>query len=238
MSRTATLRRRLQRVEKGLQEKAERESWRGTPEQQREVAFGYFLSFLQSAYFFGGFHDLARYWAFKLNERAHGHLPPLVERWARRYKATPEQRKRALVDVRRGLDEPFADRDAWSAYWWGGPFPPRDATAVRPSGYDLADWLRSNPPRWEIAVALSISKEMPASRRHTKNHPANSLQRDIETVDKHFNGPRTRRKEARLEELRIRFDPASPKSPTPSPKNTTTEEATPADRLRRRIQRN
>lgn len=229
MSRTATLRRRLRRVETKLEAQAERESWRGTPEQQREIAFDYFLSFLQSAYYFGGFYDLARYWAFKLHERAHGHLEPIVEKWAWCYKATPEQRERALADVRRGLDEPFEDRDDWSRYWWGGSFPPRGGG---PSGKDIGDWLeRKNPPRWEIAVALDISRTMPASR-HAKTHPANRLQQDIKTVDKHFNGPRTRRKEARLEELRIRFEPASPKSSTSSPKSTTTmEETTPADRL-------
>ena len=152
MSRTpATLRRRLKRVEAKLEEKAERESWRGTLEQRRGIAFDYFLSFLQGGFYFGGFYDLARYWAFDLNERAHSRLEPLGGEWAGRYKATPEQREQALADVRRGLGEPFEDWDAWSRYWRSGP-----------SGKDIGDWLeRKNPPRWEIAVALDISRTMP-----------------------------------------------------------------------------
>ena len=243
MSRTTTLRRRLRRVETKLRERAEAESWRGTPEQQREIFFDYFLSFLQSAYFFGGFYDMGRYWSFKLNERVHGHLEAAVGKWARRYKATPEQRALALEDVRRGLAQPFKDRDDWTRYWWGGDSPPPGGSGPynNPSGKDIGDWLeRADPPRWQVAVALDISRTMPASRNHAKTHPANRLQQDIKRIDKHFNGPRTRRHQQKLEEIReslgLPDDPKPPRLSTPKvSKPTPPPEPTAADRLRSRI---
>ena len=117
MSRTATLRRRLQRVEKGLQEKAERESWRGTPERQREIALGFEFSFLRMAFCGWGFEGFGRRWSQQMRKIAEGTelerkldaLPTQIGLWARRFKATDEQRDASIEAARRGLANPFSD---------------------------------------------------------------------------------------------------------------------------------
>lgn len=236
MSRVKTLQRRLQRVEKNLEAQAERESWRATPERRREISMALQLGLLRMAFCGWGFEGFGRRWSQQMRKIAEGTeleqkldaLPTQIGLWASRFKATGEQRDAAIEAARRGLANPFSDEE-WSAYCRGGA---RD----RPTYFD--SWLETSPPRWEIACAVAFSRINPNSRHYSMRNVANPLRQDIETVDKHFGGPRTRRKEPRLEELRIRFEPASPKSSTPHPKNTTVMgETTPADRLRRRIER-
>jgi len=65
-----SLKRRVHRLERAAKrngsDDADGDGWPPSPERQAEINFGYFLSFLQTSFCFGGFYDLARYFGHVL----------------------------------------------------------------------------------------------------------------------------------------------------------------------------
>jgi hypothetical protein len=177
-------------------------------EERRAVRLDYELRFLQSCFFIGGFEGIARYWRYTLERvsrpvRDYGGRDPstggreLMERvisdWARRFKATPEQLREALVAARRGWERPFGSFDEFSEYHGS------QGRSRRFGAGSVEGWLKTNPPRWEIAVAVDISKASPENHRADKRDFQRPLFQIIQAIDEHFDGPRTRRERARSE---------------------------------------
>jgi hypothetical protein len=209
-----SLKRRVHRLERAAKrntsEGADGDEWPPSPERQAEIDYGYFLSFLQTSFCFGGFYDLGRYFGYVLcsptranpeeEKEVRAVLLAQTRDWIRRFKPTPERAEEALEAARRGFEDRFQTKEEWKEFWWGRVGPGSRGKA--PSSFRFREWIKTNPPRWEIAVALDLSRMHPASKRHEPNYPANRLYRDIEAVDAQFHGPRWRRYQADLDTLR------------------------------------
>jgi hypothetical protein len=210
-----SLKRRVHRLERAAKrntsDSADGDGWPPSPERQAERGYGYFLSFLQSSFVFGAFYDLGRYFGYVLcsstradpeeQEEVRAVLLAQTRDWIRRFKPTPEQAEEALEAAHRGFEDRFQTKEEWKEYWWGGPGP-GSRGRIAPSSFRFRKWIKTNPPRWETAVALDLSRMDPESKRHEPNYPANRLYRDIEAVDAHFHGPRYREHQATLDALR------------------------------------
>jgi hypothetical protein len=208
-----SLERRVHRLERAAKRNgsdgADGDGWPPSPERQAEIDYGYFLSFLQSCFVFGGFYDLGRYFGYVLysstradpeeQEEVRAVLLAQTRDWIRRFKPTPEQAEKALEAARRGFEDRFQTKEEWERYWWRGP---GSRGRIAPSSFRFREWIKTNPPRWGIAVALDLSRMHPDSKRHEPNYPANRLYRDIEAVNAQFHGPRWRRYQAELDALR------------------------------------
>lgn len=186
--RARSLRRRLRKAEAWLPIKSPEQV-----ERERLTSQDYALHFMQACYLADGFRGLARYWRYRVRpETSDADLLDLVREWARRFKAANEQLHAALLAAREGLADPFRDWDQFSEVHHG-------------YGFDkhLDHWLKTNPPRWEIAVALDLSRASPLNDPLVKPNPMQRpLVRDIEAVDAYYNGPRTRRRKAELGRIR------------------------------------
>lgn len=117
-------------------------------------------------------------------------LRELVREWVRKFKATPAEASEALDAIDQGLAEPFTD-ETWDRYWWRET----NAAGYTPSKYRFRQWISTLPPRFEIAVALDLSRQNPANFAPSNVWFQKPLLYDTAEVDVALRGPRTRSKE-------------------------------------------